>query len=418
MYRVSLDDEARNELKQRAHEQNIDPSVRDRLEMLRLSDAGWSIPRIGRHMQQHEQTVRFWIKQYLQDGFDALKNKPRGGSESRLSPDAYKALEAILDYEAAGNPMNDEKWVRSSSIHLSAVLKEQGFEISSTTVRRVLKKLGYSMRINVKKKPAYDSDDPHVTEQFNYIASQRRTFCEAGLSIISVDTKKKELIGNFQRKGKAWSKIAEEVNYYDFTSLAVCRAVPYGIYDVTHNKGYVYVGTSGDTAEFAADALARWWKDEGSLIYPEENKLLILSDGGGCNGWRSRPWKQQIQTKLCDKFGLTVTVCHYPPGCSKWNPVERLLFSRISTNWAGKPLRTLQIMLAYIRGTTTSTRLTVKAFLQEGVYDTGQRVTKAELDLLSLQPHEVCPNWNYTISPRTSTAVSKSLDDIVEPEKW
>ena len=191
------------------------------------------------------------------------------------------------------------------------------------------------------------------------------------------------------------------MNYYDFTSLAVCRAVPYGIYDVTHNKGYVYVGTSGDTAEFAADALARWWKDEGSLIYPEENKLLILSDGGGCNGWRSRPWKQQIQTKLCDKFGLTVTVCHYPPGCSKWNPVERLLFSRISTNWAGKPLRTLQIMLAYIRGTTTSTGLTVKAFLQEGVYDTGQRVTKAELDLLSLQPHEICPNWNYTISPRT-----------------
>ena len=195
---------------------------------------------------------------------------------------------------------------------------------------------------------ASKSNAPNVSEQFGYIAFQKKLFREAKLPIISVDTKKKELIGDFQKKGKTWGKKSEEVNYYDFTSLAVCRAVPYGIYDVTQNKGYVYVGISGDTAEFAADALAKWWKDEGSSFYPKENELLILSDGGGCNGWRSRAWKQQIQTKLCDQLGLIVTVCHYPPGCSKWNPVERMLFSRISINWAGKPLRTLQIMLAYI----------------------------------------------------------------------
>jgi hypothetical protein len=179
----------------------------------------------------------------------------------------------------------------------------------------------------------------------------------------------------------------------------VCRAVPYGVYDVTKNKGYVYVGTSADTPEFAVDAIARWWAYEGRTAYPGVYQLLILADGGGSNGCRVRAWKEQIQVKLCDKLGLIVSVCHYPPGCSKWNPVERRLFSFISMNWAGNPLRSLDVMLGYIRGTNTKTGLEVKAFLQEGIYKEGQKVTRAEMERLNIQHHTVHPDWNYTISP-------------------
>lgn len=377
--------------------------VSQRAQMVLLSDQRRTVPDLAMTFNLHPTSVRFWLRRFDRDGPGGLYDAPRSGRPLKIGDtlELFSTLEGLLDNDAAGDPMSDEKWVRSSAVHLSTALKEQGFDVCPGTVYRLLRKLGYSMRINLKKKKAYKSDNPKVSEQFSYIALQKKTFRELGLPIMSVDTKKKEFIGNFQKKGKVWCKEAEEVNYYDFTSLAVCRAVPYGIYDVTWNKGYVYVGTSGDTAEFAADALARWWREEGSILYPRASRFLILSDGGGCNGWRSRAWKQQIQRKLCDRLGLTVTVCHYPPGCSKWNPVERMLFSQISINWAGRPLRTLEIMLAYIRGTSTTTGLTVKAFLQEGVNEIGQRVTKAEMEGLCLQLHEVCPDWNYTISPRT-----------------
>jgi hypothetical protein len=214
---------------------------------------------------------------------------------------------------------------------------------------------------------------------------QRQEFIVAGLPIFSVDTKKKELIGGFRKSGKVWCKQAEEVSEHDFPSLAVCRAVPYGIYDVTKNKGYVFVGTAADTPEFAVDAIAKWWQLDRQVEYPAKNGLLILADGGGCNGWRSRAWKKNIQEKLCDQMELTVAVCHYPPACSKWNPVEHRLFSYISINWAGKPLRTLETMLAYIRRTKTKTGLRVKAFLQEGNYNRGQRVTEAEMEGLYIR---------------------------------
>jgi len=262
--------------------------------------------------------------------------------------------------------------------------------------------MGFSLKSNKKK--SNKSQDSEQDEQFQYIVSQRQAFRDAGLPIISVDTKKKELIGNFMRKGRVWCKKAEEVNRYDFTSLAVCRAVPYGVYDVTRNEGYVYVGTSGDTPEFAVDAIATWWSHEGRDLYPKREKLLILADGGGSNGYRVRAWKKQLQEKLCDQLGLTVTVCHYPPGCSKWNPVEYRLFSFISINWAGVPLRPLDTMLGYIRGTSTKAGLKVKAVLQEGIYKGGQEVTKEDLKRLNLQCHAVCPKWNYTIRPHASYA--------------
>jgi transposase len=313
------------------------------------------------------------------------------------NPSIKTALERLLTHEIAGDPMTEQRWVRSSTRQLSEKLKEEGHQISARTVHRLLRKQGFSLKGNKRKE--FRPDCSARDEQFQYIASQRQAFSAAGLPIVSVDTKKKELIGNFIRNGKAWCKDAAEVHAHDFPSLAVCRAVPYGIYDVTKNKGYVFVGTSADTPEFAVDALVRWWEHGGCIAYPGIAQLLILADGGGCNGYRSRAWKQQLQEKLSDQLGLTVTVCHYPPGCSKWNPIEHRLFSYISLNWAGKPLSTLEMMLGYIRGTTTATGLSVQAFLQKGFYKKGQKVTTESMERLHLHPHATCSDWNYTISP-------------------
>ncbi len=313
-------------------------------------------------------------------------------------PTIEAALEQLLDNETAGDPMSEQKWVRISTNQLTKRLKEAGHQVSHPTVLRLLKKMGFSLKVNKKGKISR-SDRSKQDEQFKYIASQRQVFAVAGWPVISVDTKRKELIGNFMNKGRAWCRQAEEVNAHDFSSLAECRAVPYGIYDVMKNKGYVYVGTSTDSPKFAVDAIARWWKQEGRVAYPRQNQLLILADSGGSNGCRVRGWKQQLQEKLSDKLRLRVTVCHYPTGCSKWNPVERRLFSFISMNWAGTPLRSLEVMLGYIRGTSTRTGLKVKAFMQEGNYKVGQKVTKAEMEQLNIQHHTVCPEWNYTISP-------------------
>ena len=304
-----------------------------------------------------------------------------------------------MEGETAGDPMSEQKWVRSSLRQLSADLKGTGHPASPPTVARLLDKLGYALHVNAKKVEA-GAAHAERNEQFAYIAAQRQAFQAAGLPIISVDTKKKELIGNFKNDGRAWSREAEAVNVHDFPHDALGRAVPYGIYDVTRNRGTMYVGSSGDTPEFAVDAIARWWESEGHPTFPHAADLLILADGGGSNGWQPRLWKQQLQARLSDPLCLTVTVCHYPTGCSKWNPIEHRLFSHISLNWAGKPLRTWETMLAYIRGTTTTTGLKVRAFLQDGVYKTGQKVSDAEMKALNLERHAACPNWNYTIRPR------------------
>jgi Rhodopirellula transposase DDE domain len=219
------------------------------------------------------------------------------------------------------------------------------------------------------------------------------------LPIISIDTKKKELIGDFRNKGRTWRRQAEEVNEHDFPGAVKSRAVPFGIYDPTRNKGYVYVCVSNDTPQFIVSSIARWWEGEGRRGYPRANALLILADSGGSNGCRARAWKLSIQEKLCNESSLTVTVCHYPTGCSKWNPIEHRLFSYISKNWEGKPLRTLEVMLGYIRGTSTVTGLSVKAYLDEGFYARGRKVTDKDIKGVRLKAHTVCPKWNYTLHP-------------------
>jgi hypothetical protein len=314
-------------------------------------------------------------------------------------PIVTAVLEELLNTEVAGDPMGEQRWVRSSVRKLAHRLREKGFHLSKGTVWRLLKRMGLSMKTNVRKRRGITRDPASRDEQFRYIASQRTAFSEAGLPIISVDTKKKELIGNFRSKGQAWCRQAPQVNEYDFSSEADCLAVPFGVYDLARNTGYVVVGTSHNTPEFAVAAIARWWQDEGHSTYPGAGQLLILADGGPSNGSRSRAWKVDLQEKVCNRFGLTITVCHYPPGCSKWNPVEYKLFSQISKNWEGQPLRSLRIILSYIRGTTTTKGLAVTAHLDEGIYKKGRKVTREEMGRVWLTPHSVCPSWNYTVRP-------------------
>ena len=313
-------------------------------------------------------------------------------------PCILTTLESLLSDEAAGDPMGEQKWVRNSLRHISERLKQAGHEVSPSTVSRLLKSLGFSLKTN--KKRVLRKNCPGRDEQFRYIAAQRQTFTAANLPVVSVDTKKKELIGDFRNSGQTWCREAPEVDEHDYPSAAECQAVPFGIYDLARNTGYVVVGTSNNTPEFAVSSIGRWWEAEGRVNYPAAEQLLILADGGGGNGSRSRGWKLHLQAELCDSFGLKVTVCHYPPGCSKWNPVEHRLFSHISINWAGKPLRSLGIMLGYIRGTTTRTGLKVKAVLDDTTYRKGQKASREQIESLSLQRHEVCPQWNYTLSPR------------------
>jgi hypothetical protein len=223
---------------------------------------------------------------------------------------------------------------------------------------------------------------------------------EAGWPILSVDTKKKELIGNFANAGAAWCRQPQEVNAHDFVQDALCRAAPYGIYEVVSGQGHVAVGTSADTPAFAADAIAWWWGRSGARRYPEAEFLLILADAGGSNGYRPRLWKKCLQERLADRYGLVVTVCHYPTGASKWNPVEHRLFSPITTNWAGKPLRTVETMLACLRGTRTAAGRAVTARQVYRTYETGIRVPAREMRELDIDHHATCPRWNYTIWPR------------------
>ena len=307
-------------------------------------------------------------------------------------------LTELVEPETAGDPMSEKKWLRSSLRSLSRRLKARGHPVCAATVKRLLKKQHYALKANRKELTGPPHPDRDV--QFRYIEGQKQAFLAAGLPVISVDTKKKELIGAFKNAGRRWCQQAERVNVHDFRQDALARAVPYGIYDLKHNRGSVYVGASADTPAFAVDAIAAWWTDEGQTRFPEADQLLILADAGGSNGYRPRLWKQQLQAQLADELGLAVTVCHYPTGASKWNPVEHRLFGPISINWAGKPLSSLETMLGYIRGTATETGLRVRAFLLEGTYQKGIKVSDEQKRQWNLVRHAICPKWNYTIQPR------------------
>jgi Rhodopirellula transposase DDE domain len=328
---------------------------------------------------------------------------PKGcvGSGRKLTevnnPKIELALQKMLSEEIAGDPMGASKWVRSSLRNLSKRLGDQGHQACTHVVARLLRKMGYSLQVAKKKQAGVHH--PDRDEQFKYIAALKAQFLGENLPVISIDTKKKELIGNYRREGKTWRKEPLEVDSC-FASYAQCVAVPFGIYDVAQNVGYVTVGISHNTAEFAVNCLVDWWTLHGRSAYAHADRVLILADGGGGNGYNLRTWKKDLQDKLCDAFGLTVTLSHYPTACSKWNPIEYRLFSHISMNWAGQPLRNLDVMLAFIRGTTTTTGLKVEAYLDQGIYRKGRKVTERQLKELALSTHDICPRWNYSLSPR------------------
>jgi len=292
--------------------------------------------------------------------------------------------------------MGGPKRVRRSLRHLSKDLRRQRHRACPNTVARLLRKQDFSLAANVKRlsgKPQPDRD-----KQFLHIQSQRQQFAAAGLPTISVDAKKKELVGNFKNPGVAWRQRQESVNMYDFIGDAQCRATPYAVFDPARNRGTVAVGASADTAQFAVDNIDHWWRREGRRAYPTAKELLLLADGGGSNGHRSRLFKWALQ-QFVDRSGLAVTVCHYPTGASKWNPVEHRLLNHISLNWAGQPLRSLDTMLDYIRGTTTATGLSVRAWLNHATYPTKVKVSNAQMESVNLHRLPTCPQWSYMIRP-------------------
>lgn len=298
--------------------------------------------------------------------------------------------------------MDGRRWTRRTTRSIADQLRRVGIAVGASTVARLLHQMGFSLKTNRKNIESGVKRTPEDRERRNrqilLIKAKRRQFEAADLPVISVDGKKRELIGNFKNNGRTWRETSREVNDHDFLTDASGVALSYGIYDTRRNHGTVVVGTSRATPAFAVDAIEYWWKRHGKKHYRHAKELLVLADSGGANGSRSTVWKADLQ-QLCNAHGLTITVCHYPPGASKWNPIEHRLFSEISKNWQGVPLESYETALKYIRTTKTRTGLKVNAVLHRKTYQTGEKATDVEMDLLNIKRHRTLPDWTYTISP-------------------
>lgn len=304
---------------------------------------------------------------------------------------------ALVETEVAGDPVTGRLWIRRSVRKLERELARRGKRLGKSVVQRVLRAAGISPKSNVKR--LTPRPHPERDRQFRYLTHLRRQFERRGDPVLSVDAKKKELIGPFHQRGTTWRRRAPEVYSHDFPSDASAKLVPYGLYDVARNEGFVFVGLSSETPDFAADALVWWWGTFGRKHYPTRHHVLILADGGGANGARRRRWKYRLQRNLCDEFGLTVTVCHYPPGASKWNPIEHRLFSQISETWRGLPLTSVALAVAALRATTTRTGLRVRVKVTDKIYPKGEKVRRWQWATVTTQRHDICPQWNYTLRP-------------------
>jgi hypothetical protein len=303
----------------------------------------------------------------------------------------------LLKDATAGDPITGIKWTRKTLRALERELCRKGFEVSYKTIRRLLMKMDYAIRVNRKR--LTKEEDPDRDRQMCYLTRLKRAFIKAGEPVISVDTKKRELVGNFRNAGGNWRQQALSVFAYDYPSYADAVAIPYGIYDVGRNEGFIVVGIFHQTPEFATAAIRRWWLKLGQQHYPRQRNLLIEADGGNPNGCRSDRWKFGLQ-QLANEFGLTITVTHFPTGASKWNPIEHRLFSQISSNWAGQPLVSYETILKFIRTTKTDAGLLCKAYLDKTAYETGLQLTPEQKDQINLMPRRLFPKWNYTIRPK------------------
>jgi hypothetical protein len=320
----------------------------------------------------------------------------------KKTPQIMNAIAEIMKYETAGDPVSGCKWTRKTTAKIARQLERMGIGVSANTVGRLLKKMDYSLRRNLKSLESglRNPPAPHQrNQQFRYIRSQIRDYAALGLPVISVDTKSRELMGPFHQSGRRWSQEPIKVLDHDFPSDSEGVAIPYGIYDLFRNEGFVCVGTTCDTSEFAVDSIRRWWFQAGYTHYPHAERLLILADCGGSNGYRTRLWKHQLQEAFCNRVGLHVKVCHYPPGSSKWNPIEHRMFSFISTNWAAQPLHDYETVLKFIRTTKTTSGLKIRALLTTKTYQKGKKVTDQQMQQITLNRHTLRPNWNYSICP-------------------
>ena len=309
-----------------------------------------------------------------------------------------RELTRIVEQSTAGDPMSALRWTNQSTQSIAEELTRRGHPVSDKTVARCLLEMGYSLQLNRKTKEG--PQHPNRDAQFRYLNRQEAIFSANGDPVISVDTKKKELVGAFQNKGRTWRPQGQpyEVNVHDFPSQAEGKAIPYGTYDVLQNRAVVNVGISHDTAEFAVESIRRWWRMDGRRRYRAASRLLICADAGGSNSSRGRAWKLNLQA-LSDEIGIPITVCHYPPGTSKWNRVEHRLFSFISLTWKGQPLWNYETIVNLIGATRTRTGLKVKAILDTNEYETGVEVSKQQMAELQIRPHKKHPDWNYTLSP-------------------
>jgi hypothetical protein len=307
------------------------------------------------------------------------------------------ALHQAVRDATAGDPITGLRWTHKSTRRLAAELQRQGFRISHATVARLLRQSRYSLRTNRKRLAR--THEPDRDRQFRLIERRRRWFLGRGLPVLSIDAKKKEWVGNFKNPGRCWRQQERAVLDHDFASAALGRAIPYGIYDQGRNTGFVVVGTSHETAAFAAEALRAWWLENGRWCYPRARQWLIEADCGGANGNRLWAWKVGLQ-RLADEFGVAITVSHYPPGASKWNRIEHRMFNLISQNWQGEPLVSYETVLNFIRTTTSVTGFRCRATLDTTAYSTKGKVSPEEKASIRLKRHKTLPAWNYTVRPK------------------
>jgi len=326
--------------------------------------------------------------------------RPGGGRPSLvdLHPNLKESLEALVEPLSRGDPESPLRWTCKSTRHLAKEMKGQDYPLSHEKVAQLLRSMDYSLQGN--RKTEEGADHPDRDAQFQHINMKVRTAVARGQPVISVDTKKKELIGNYVNEGRQWrlSKNPTKVNGHDFPGPKIPRAYPYGIYDLGRNTGFVNIGTDHDTGAFAVASIKGWWRAEGKRLYADAKSLLITADGGGSNGYRLRQWKVELQ-KLADTMGMPIGVCHFPPGTSKWNKVEHRLFSFISSNWRGEPLRDYETIVNLIAGTTTAKGLTVTCRLDRRRYPVGRKISDEEFAAVNIEPNTFHGEWNYCIKP-------------------
>ena len=365
------------------------------------------IARVAAATGMSRTTIRAGVQELTAQEASGAEDDPgrvrrRGAGRKRLTahdPSLEQALERLVDPVTRGDPMGPLRWTCSSAARLVTELQAQGHAVSERTVNRLLHELGYSLQANRKTLEGNQHADRDA--QFKQINRRVRAFQRLRQPVVSVDTKKKELIGQFRNGGREWRPkgAPEPVKVHDFVDKSLGKAIPYGVYDVTNDAGWVSVGEDHDTAAFAVETLRRWWLRMGSVAYAEAKRLLITADGGGSNGSRSWLWKVELQ-KFADASGLCLAVCHFPPGTSKWNKIEHRMFCHITENWRGRPLVSREVVVNLIGHTTTNTGLTIRSELDENSYPTGQTVSDEDMRGLNLKRDKFHGEWNYKLTPR------------------